>query len=135
MTKPMTKASVKELRTRMEALLKDFAGLDVKVGNASFTSNSVTFKVECSQVSEDGTVLNRDADAFRSLARYYGVKADALGATFMVNGTEYVLTGVAARSRKYPFLAERRTDRKGFKFGEHTVRRALPENLRTSKGI
>ena len=48
--------------------------------------------------------------------RRYGLKPEDLGARFLIGKEWYVTTGIKTANRKYPLLADRARDGKGFKF-------------------
>lgn len=123
-TQQMTRSMVKELRTRMQALLNDFAGLNVKVGNASYTDGSCTFKVECAVVAANGVVVTKEATAFERYANGYGLLGVSLGDKFTSKGRTFEITGLNTRARRMPVQAKDRSGR-GYKFTVEAVTRAL----------
>lgn len=124
----LTKDKVRDLRDKLDVHLKTIEadlGFKVHVGNASFTPNSVTFKVELATVAENGTVLDAHAEAFKRNAFLFGLVPEDLGHEFTSNGRRFKLTGLAIKSRKFPFLATDLATGKGFKFTEESVKRGL----------
>ncbi len=124
-TQQMTRSMVKELRTRMQALLNDFAGMNVNVGNASFTDGSCTFKVECAFIAENGVVVTKEATAFERYADGYGLRGIALGHKFMQRGRVFEITGLNTRARRMPVQAKDIRTGRGFKFTVEAVNRAV----------
>jgi len=52
--------------------------------------------------------------------RRYGLKPEDLGVRFVIDGKMYITTGIKTANRKYPLLADRVMDGKGFKFPPNT---------------
>lgn len=121
---------VREIRERMEQPLNDALsnmGLSVQVGSAHFSPSNVTFKVEIAILGRDGKPVDKKVEDFLHLADMYGLKPTDLGRVFHCMGKRYTVSGLAARSYKYPILAK---DERGktYKFPASTVKRALEES-------
>jgi len=104
---PFTKAKLRLLRTKIEAALQEFGEaekISIEVGGARFNDNSCTFKLELTEVGADGTVTSRVAEDFKRVCARYGLKPEALKATFEFQGKQYTITGAKPRSSKYPIL-------------------------------
>ncbi len=122
---------VKTLREKIQRLLDNefgdphnrLEGFSVRMGNASFTENNVTFKLEISVVGQDGTVLSKEAENFKRHAIFFGLKDVELGRSFRVMGHDYVIAGLLPKSKQYPIIGERNGKR--FKFDVETVKRTL----------
>ena len=99
-------------------------GLVISIGNATYTDTNVTFKVECAEISEDGTVMNKEASDFKSGAYLYGLEPEDFGREFESNGKVFKIVGLKARSRKYPVIGED-VQGKRFKFPETVVKRGF----------
>jgi len=79
----LDKAQVRTLRNKLQDQLADFGDdYQVKVGNASFSDNNVTFKVTVSVVGDDGKVITQEAEDFQHYAAHWGLKAEDLGRKF-----------------------------------------------------
>lgn len=63
--------------------------------------------------------------AFNGSCYAYGLKPEHYGATFMIGTNRYSIRGVKPSNRKYPILANRVSDHKGFKFTIEQVKMAL----------
>lgn len=101
-------------------------GVHIERKSGSFTETSYTAKFEASVVAKDGTALTREAESFKTYCSMYNLEAEDLGRTFKdTTGTEWQVTGINARSRKYPIVAKRVHDGKGFKLGERMVQKGL----------
>jgi hypothetical protein len=121
---------IRMLRAELElalAAVGEKHGIKINVGNASFTSSNVTFKVEAAIIGEGGVVINKEAAAFKALAVSYGLLPDDLGKTFTTyaygggsKAPTYEIIGAAPRSFKFPILGKR-ADGKIFKFPPNTV--------------
>jgi len=122
--------SVKVLRIKLQSLLDLSAlgkelGLSILLGNACFTENQVTFKLNCSLLSKDGTPLDIEAENFKNLAVSYGLKPEDLGRSFYSQGRSYTIIGLKPRNHQYPILAERKGGKR-FKFTAEVVKSKLP---------
>jgi len=125
-----TRSTVKSTRDKIQAVLSTLSeelGCQIKVGNATFDRNgsNCTFKVECATISSDGIAETKEVSAFRDLAALYGLSADDLGKPFVDAGERFVISGLAQKSRRFPILAKREKDGKGFKFAADNVKLAL----------
>ena len=116
------------LRTEMNEALKGIAekyGMTISAEKATYGSTYASFKVELALTKEDGTVLSKEAEAFRMYANLFGMKPDDLGREFEVAGKRYKLAGYMASKRKFPFLAECLTDGKEYGFTESFIKGKL----------
>tara|TARA_R110000824_G_scaffold202806_1_gene387000 strand:+ start:540 stop:893 length:354 start_codon:yes stop_codon:yes gene_type:complete len=89
----------------LEAVGKEFDVM-FKVGDAGFTDNTVTFKLEGSVVREDGLVFDQRREDY---IQYWmeDKTGFALDDTFNHRGREYRVAGYARRAQKYKLLCER----------------------------
>jgi len=74
---------------------------------------------------ETGEFESPAAIAFNANAAFYGLKPEDLGRVFSQHGTAYKITGLAPNASRYPILAERVHDGKGFKFTADGVKDSL----------
>lgn len=117
------------IRKELDALKWVFAdiekkfGVKVGFGSASYTDSNVSFKLEINEVASDGTVMNREADAFKQLAPFYGLEASDFGRTFQMHGKTFKVVGLKSRAQKMPILCE--ADGKRYKFDARTVKAML----------
>jgi len=95
-----------ELNKTLETLGKKL-GLSISAGNASFSPENATFKLNVATLANDGTVKSKEAESFKNLATLYGLKPEMLNTTFKsYSGESFEIIGLAARSNKYPVLAK-----------------------------
>ena len=126
----MDRNKVRELSSIISSILAEASdklkayGVVAEVGSGSFTDSNVTFKVNVSEVGENGEAKSREAESFKTNASLYGLDPSDLGKTFVDRGNNYTVLGLAPRRSKYPVLAVR-GDGKKFKFRVETVRLAL----------
>jgi hypothetical protein len=112
------------LRAEISEHLAEFAaahGLAVQVGNAKYTANSVTFKLELALISEGGDAMTSDAEAFRVNAIHYGLNPADLFREFRGPRGAAKIIGLSTRSRKRPIIVEHLADGKHYKYDEHTI--------------
>jgi hypothetical protein len=105
----LTKKEIKNMRERIEAELEDLGKemkMEFKVGNASFSANSVTFKLIASTVTLSGVVMTPEVDAWKRNARVFGLDPEDLGANILLNGKLMKFAGLKPSNRKYPVLVE-----------------------------
>lgn len=121
----INRQKVRALRAMLEEKLKGFEGLHVELGSARFTSSSVTFKIEMSEVAEDGTVESPAVMAFRALAGVHGLSPDDLGREFDHNGRRFKVVGLNPKAKRYPVNCEQVGTGKAYKFSATTVRHLL----------
>lgn len=125
MIKTFDRSTVKAMRQPLEDALsvieKQF-GVKVTVGNASFTGENVTFKVELATVAADGTVNDKHVSDFKMLCGMYDLKPEHLGAEVVYAGTTYKITGLNPKAPRYPINVERVSDGRGFRLPERAVR-------------
>lgn len=120
--------TVRLLHERMQTALDPLGReLNVKflVGNARYTADNVRFKVEAASIQANGEVVDETVADFKRLAPLYGLKATDLGREVVINGREFVITGLKPRSHSYPILARCKRSGKIFKLPQVDVMRAL----------
>jgi hypothetical protein len=123
----LTKDEVRALRNSVQMrlnLMEVSVGFKLKLGNATYGGDCVTFKLECGRLGADGGAASKEAQDFKSAASYYGLSPDDLGKTFSWQGASYTITGLRRRARRAPILASR-SDGRLFKFGADAVRFGL----------
>jgi hypothetical protein len=120
--------ALQALRPKIEKALQELAeaeGISIDLGSARFSSDNATFKLVLSTVNTDGTVNTKEGEDFKFYApNRYGLKAEALDATFTRQGEQWTITGCKPRSTKYPILAKNRNG-KTYKFAPEDVKRAM----------
>ena len=119
-----TKESLRAIRPRIEEQLKHLEaelGIKIRVGNASFSANNATFKLELTSINEDGSVVPREEAQFLEFCAAVGLKREDLGKVIAYAGNAYKITGLNLRSAKYPIMVKRVTDGKGFRLSKEAV--------------
>jgi len=117
--KTITRGLCKTLRDELNAALVPLAkelGVTIRAGNASYSDNTVTFKVE---VAVEG--YDREKEEYEQLCMLYQLKADQRGAAFTYAGQRYTLAGISAKARKFPIIAKR-DDGKRYKLPEKAIK-------------
>jgi len=119
----INKANLKNFRsdfaTAMKSLEEEY-GVSVSMKNISFTEDKFTTKLEVTNLSESGEVVDSTVEDFKKQARFYGLKVSDLGRTFVSQGRTFKVCGLKPSYRKYPVLAKSNTG-KTFKFAADTV--------------
>jgi len=127
--KMFDRTTVRLLRDDLDAALQTVAkkyGISIQTGNARFSSENVTFKLEAAVVSESGVAVTNEASEFKRYAALLGLDEDDLGKSFSYRGQPYEIVGAKLSSRKYPILVKNRNG-KVYKFMVADVREALGE--------
>lgn len=119
MIKSLDKKGLQMLRQELQAAVDAVGlkhGIKILVGNARFTPDNATFKVEIATVAENGMVNDHAASDFKQSCGLFGLKPDHFGAEISYGRERYKIAGLTSgRSYKYPILAERVSDGKKFK--------------------
>ena len=105
--KEFNKGNLQALRTELDALhaaLEKKYGIELKVGNASYSGNEVTFKLKANTKSANGTVVTKEAQNWPLYAAMNGLGHFALGDKVNLNGNIYEITGWNTRARKSPVM-------------------------------
>tara|TARA_S200002703_G_scaffold63024_1_gene54700 strand:- start:636 stop:1031 length:396 start_codon:yes stop_codon:yes gene_type:complete len=123
MTEVIDKKTCQVLRNELQRIIeesKDYDSLnnqfDIKVGNASFDSQEVTFKLTLrlkNAESKESMDLNRYADL-------YNVEPQKVAD---VHGIKYKLVGYRVKARKQPFIVLNLTNNKEYLFTEDLGRK------------
>lgn len=124
----ITKDGARKLRAQLEVYCKEISeqlGMDVKLGNASYNANSITFKLELAEIDDSGEVLSKEVTRFKLQADLYHLKPEDLFKQFHANGRTYTVKGLDTRSYKYPILCYCEEDGKTYKFPGGQVRHLL----------
>lgn len=114
------KANLRLLRADMNKALDAVAqkhGITIKAGNARFTENNVTFKIEAGIIGNDGIAKSRERIALEKLYPQYADKVVKLmGKRGAVSGK---VVGYNSRAKRYPFQVE--TQQGQFKVPESSI--------------
>jgi len=128
----MTKAILSALADEIEVALQDIAkkhNVQIKRGNGTFGETNATLKLEINEVKEDGTVLDKDAETFLKMAKFYGLEAEDLNKVFTSNGSKYSIVGLNTRRGKYPISATDLSSGKRYKFTADHIKFALGKEV------
>jgi len=124
----MDRAKCRLIREKLEEVLSlveddlKALGLTAVIGrHASYTHANATFKVEVSELGQDGQAQTKEVEAFKQGAVLYGLKPEDLGRKFRGATGTFEICGLSPKSRKYPILAK---DHRGkvYKFAPTSVK-------------
>lgn len=114
----ITKDLLRALREDINAALTTVGkkhGVNLAAANASFTSDSATFKLQVAwvgkgkggkvQSTEERTIAQAEKD-WEQQAKLWGFNPKMLGKTIKSNGKTYTIKGLMPRRRAYPILAQ-----------------------------
>lgn len=113
------KLMANDIESALQSVAKKY-NVEMKYNGGRFTSNNATIKIEISTINDNGELITREANDFKSLAKFYGLSADLYGKSFTTHKDTYKIVGLKSKSHKYPILCER-SDGKIFKFPASTV--------------
>ena len=108
------RTALKQLREDLNKALEEVAAqhnIIVDVGNASFTSDTATFKLnliikgEGVENREDARVAKYEKD-FNTYHNMFGIDKDVLGKTFKDRTKQFTILGLDTKKRKYPIIAK-----------------------------
>lgn len=117
---PTLKESLKQALNQVLAEHK----LDVKIGAFSYNHNTASIKLDFVSAGESG-VADANYTLYKSHCCRQGLKVSSYNKTFMSNGQEYRISGIAPKAKKYPILAEQLSTGQMYKFSIS----AIPSDL------
>lgn len=97
MIKEFDKPTLKSLRPDINAALQSVAekyGIAIDCGNASFTPNSATFKLNLSVKDSSGNAITPEAERFDAFAEQLGLKKEHRGREVVVKGKKCIIHGL-----------------------------------------
>lgn len=98
------KPTLRALRTDIDAALAAVGakhGISLKAGNARFTGDTATFKLECVLLNSDGVAETREMLDLKAFYPQLVNKSVSIGPR-----TSGVIVGYKPRAHKYPFLVK-----------------------------
>ncbi|KKK88621.1 hypothetical protein LCGC14_2741290 [marine sediment metagenome] len=120
MDKTLAEQIVKRARELLGPLEDEF-GFAVAMRGGSYSANgSILLKVELAE-KRDGITMTREAVRLVDRRSSYGLPEDCLGKHFASGGRSFTLTGMTARSAKWPFLARDDGDGKTYRMTRRAV--------------
>jgi hypothetical protein len=126
-TTSFDKTNLNSLRSDIDAALAEVAqkyGISIKAGNATYTGETATFKLNLGVIDGDGVAADPMIAAFKNNAKYCGLEASDLGRSFVLNGRSYTIHGLNLKARNRPIIA-RGSDGKLYSFEDTAVVRLL----------
>lgn len=83
-------------------------GVALKTGNASFTDENATFKLDVATIGESGIAVTKEAADFKLHSLGFNMKPEDLGTEFTSPyGEKFVLMGCKPRSKKATLVAKK----------------------------
>ena len=105
------------LQRDLDRVAKKF-GISLRLGNISFTSETINIKLEGGVIAKDGNVITKKAMMFQLYAKKHGIKFK-VGDTFKFRNEEYTISGWNTRASRYPIEAIGE-DGRTYKFAKNT---------------
>ena len=128
----LTRSQVKTLHEKLNQALELIAsevgeGVELKLGNGTYSGNNITFKLEVAVPNENGETISKEAQDYLRCCKSYSLKPEWLNQTCNVLGSigEAKVVGLKPRSRKYPVLVEQVGTGKLYKVHANSVRFAM----------
>jgi hypothetical protein len=121
------KDTIKNLRVEIDAALAAIAvkhGIQIRAGNATFSPEFMTMKLEFSTL-QNGKPVTKEAEALKLYAPSLGLTPEHLAKNFVISGVTYRLVGFCPRKQKFPMVCERTSDGKRYGLPEDVVLKAL----------
>ena len=134
--KEFNKQNLKSLRQDMNAALAKLEkqyGIQINVGNASYSDNEVTFKTKCNTVSKEGTAITKEAQNWSLYAELNGVSQFSIGDRIALQGKIFSIEGWNTRAKKAPVMIKEVGSNKTFKCSAQTLAGKLPMVKETIK--
>tara|TARA_A100001015_G_scaffold14868_1_gene17372 strand:- start:4 stop:369 length:366 start_codon:yes stop_codon:yes gene_type:complete len=112
----MDKSTAKLMREKLNAIFEEHGidGYQIEIGNATFDTSRVTFKVE---VRENGAGSVEERDLLR-YADLYGLDTDKVT---VQQGRQFTLHGYKTRARKNPWIVLDMLSQKQYVIGDDTA--------------
>ena len=98
------KSILRNLRDDMNAALASVAdkhGITIAVGNASYTDTTVTYKIDCVVIGDDGVAKDKYRVTLENLYPHYVDKPCKIGGRLRAT-----VVGYNSRGHKYPFMVK-----------------------------
>jgi hypothetical protein len=127
--KEFNKNNLKALRQDMNAALAKLEaqyGIQINVGNASYSDNEVTFKTKCNTISASGTVITKEAQNWSLYAELNGVGQFSIGDRITLQGKVFEIAGWNTRAKKSPVMIKEVGTGKGYKCPKEVLMGKLP---------
>lgn len=125
--KEFNKPALNKLRSEMQiqfAELEKKFGIKLQVGSMRYSSNEVNVKVKANIISNDGTVVTPEAEAWDLYAQIGGFDHLKVGdKIYLSGGVLMTIKGYNARASKLPIQIEN-AQGQSFKCSEFTIKQA-----------
>ena len=121
--------NLKALRQDMNAALKAIEaqyGIQINVGNASFSDNEVTFKTKCNTIGEGGKAQTKEANQWKLYAELNGVGQFSVGDRITIQGQVFTIEGWNTRAKKAPVMIKDVATGKSYKCPKNVLVGKLP---------
>ena len=118
------KAIAEDITKALESVANKY-GVAIKYKGGSFTASNCTYRIEVAVKGNDGAVIDRDREAFKTHSIIFGLNPNMLDQTFVHGGDTFKITGLSPRKHKFPVLAVKLSNGKGYKFPAHTIKLLL----------
>ena len=124
--KEFNKPALNKLRSEMQsqfAELEKKFGIKLQVGSMSYSSNEVSVKVKANIISDDGTVVSKEAKAWDLYAQMGGFDYLKVGDKIVIQGQTFTIKGYNTRAPKSPIQIED-AQGKSYKCSEIAIKQA-----------
>ena len=124
------RSSCKDVGKMVEETLANLGkelGLSFIYGGGSFDPKTFKFKIEATVLDPDGSIPNKEAEAFTTFASWLGLKPDDLNKTVKIGKKMFKIIGAKPSSHKYPILLEDMNGKR-WKYPSDVVKAAIDGN-------
>lgn len=123
-----SKSNLPFLRSEINDALKligEKYGISLVAGNASFTADDATFKLNCALgAGKTNTNIRMDKMAENFTLHQFRLGNLNMTSTYVILGVQYKIVGYNPRAHQYPLILEDQKTKKRFKFDVESVQRA-----------
>ena len=118
MYKEINKQNLQIIREKINKALSDVGqeiGLNIKLGNISYSPSGFNAKVEAELISKGEKAKEADQEKNELLSMSIGFDKNIVGRTFAKAGSNYEIVDIKPRSTKFPVIAKK-SDGTRYKF-------------------
>lgn len=115
-----TRTNLNDLRADLNEVLERYgnqAGLDIKIGNISYSDHDATIKIEAKLPDASGNIVSAEEKAYNIYAKMDGINIPVNGFAKSPSLGKVRMVGYKTRNRKYPYIVEQVSSGKRYKMG------------------
>lgn len=109
-----------EINAALESVGKKY-NVQLVADSCKYNSHFATFKLNVSNLSEDGQVVDEHMSYLRTMRKVFGLTEEHLNQTFKIGSEDYVLSGYNPRARTRDAIITKLSDGKKYMASMQTV--------------